>query len=171
MEVRGRDQVAGLPRTISITSSEVTDALAEPLGIIANTVKAVLEKTPPELASDIIDRGMLMAGGGAMLRNLDAFLTEHTGVPCHVAENPMLCTAWGRGVGWSTCPFSVELSRAPDIALRIPSCNASPSHTETCTVAAAHVCLFRLAGSRGPLRHEVGHGSCAIMCARGQRND
>jgi rod shape-determining protein MreB len=105
MEVRGRDQVAGLPRTISITSSEVTDALAEPLGIIANTVKAVLEKTPPELASDIIDRGMLMAGGGALLRNLDAFLTEHTGVPCHVAENSMLCTALGAGRGLEHLPL------------------------------------------------------------------
>jgi len=99
MEVRGRGQVAGLPRVITVTSSEVTDAIAEPLAAIANTVKAVLEKTPPELASDIIDRGMVMAGGGALLRNMDRFLTRETGVPCHVAENALSCTAIGAGRG------------------------------------------------------------------------
>jgi len=97
MEVRGRDQVQGLPRTITVTSEEVTDALAEPLAAVATTVKAVLEKTPPELASDIIDRGMVMSGGGAQLRNLDRFLAAETGIPCQVAENPMLCTALGAG--------------------------------------------------------------------------
>jgi len=105
MEVRGRDQVAGLPRTITITSSEATDAMAEPLTSIAGTVKAVLEKTPPELAADIIDRGMVMAGGGALLRNLDRFLTGETGVPCHVAENAMLCTALGAGRGLEHLPL------------------------------------------------------------------
>lgn len=99
IEVRGRDQVAGLPRTIGVTSSEVTDAMSEHLASIATMVKSVLEETPPELASDIIDRGMVMAGGGALLRNLDRYLTEQTGVPCHVAENPMLCTALGAGMG------------------------------------------------------------------------
>lgn len=97
MEVRGRDQVQGLPRTITVTSEEVTDALAEPLASVAGTVKAVLEKTPPELASDIIDRGMVMSGGGALLRNMDRFLSAETGIPCQVAENPMLCTALGAG--------------------------------------------------------------------------
>jgi rod shape-determining protein MreB and related proteins len=105
MEVRGRDQVAGLPRIISVTSSEITDAMAEPLSTIASTVKAVLEKTPPELASDIIDRGMVMAGGGALLRNMDRFLTKETGVPCHVAENPMLCTSLGAGRGLEHLPL------------------------------------------------------------------
>ena len=105
MEVRGRDQVAGLPRIISVTSSEITDALAEPLASISNTVKAVLEKTPPELASDIIDRGMIMAGGGALLRNMDRFLTEETGIPCHVAENAMLCTALGAGRSLQLLPL------------------------------------------------------------------
>ena len=95
MEVRGRDQVAGLPRTISVNSAEITDALAEPLESIASTVRATLEKTPPELVSDIIDRGMVMTGGGALLRNTDRFLTEKIGIPCHIAENPMLCTALG----------------------------------------------------------------------------
>ncbi len=97
MEVRGRDQVQGLPRTITVTSAEVTDALAEPLASVAATVKAVLEKTPPELASDIIDRGMVMSGGGAQLRNMDRFLSSETGIPCQVAENPILCTALGAG--------------------------------------------------------------------------
>jgi rod shape-determining protein MreB len=105
LEVRGRDQVAGLPRTITVTSSEITDAMAEPLAAIAGTVKAVLEKTPPELASDIIDRGIVMAGGGALLRNLDRFLTQETGVPCHVAENAMLCTALGAGRGLEHLPL------------------------------------------------------------------
>jgi len=97
MEVRGRDQLTGLPKTISITSSEVTEALVEPLSTIAATVKAVLEKTPPELASDIIDRGIVMTGGGSLLRNVDRFLTGETGVPCHVADDPLACVAVGCG--------------------------------------------------------------------------
>jgi len=105
IEVRGRDQVAGLPRTIILSSDEVTDALAEPLAAVSTTVKAVLEKTPPELASDIIDRGMLMAGGGALLRNLDRFLTDQTGIPCHAAENPMHCTALGAGKALQYLPL------------------------------------------------------------------
>ena len=105
MEVRGRDQVAGLPRTITLNSSETTEALAEPLGIVAETVKSVLEQTPPELASDIIDRGMVMTGGGALLRNLDRYLTVQTGIPAHVAENPMLCTALGAARGLERLPM------------------------------------------------------------------
>lgn len=97
MEVRGRDQVAGLPRTITITSSEITEAIAEPLAAIVGAVRSVLEKTPPELASDIIDRGMVMTGGGSLLRNIDRFLTKQTGVPCHVAENPIACVCLGAG--------------------------------------------------------------------------
>ena len=97
MEVKGRDQVAGLPRTINITSDEVTEALAEPLSSVVGVVKGVLEQTPPELASDIIDRGMVLTGGGALLRNVDRMLTQETGVPCYVAENPMACVALGAG--------------------------------------------------------------------------
>jgi rod shape-determining protein MreB len=97
MEVRGRDQVQGLPKTIRITSGEVTEAIAEPLSAIAATVRTVLEKTPPELSSDIIDRGMVMSGGGALLRNIDRYLTRQTGVPCHVADNPVACVALGAG--------------------------------------------------------------------------
>jgi rod shape-determining protein MreB len=97
MEVQGRDQVAGLPRTITITSEEVTEALTEPLGAIIGVVKAVLEKTPPELASDIIDRGMVLVGGTAMLRKLDEMITRETGVPAYVADAPIACVAIGAG--------------------------------------------------------------------------
>jgi rod shape-determining protein MreB len=97
LEVRGRDQVTGLPRTIRVTSNEITEAIAEPLMAISGVVRSVLEKTPPELASDIIDRGMVLVGGGALLRNMDRYLTKETGVPCYVAENPMACVAIGAG--------------------------------------------------------------------------
>jgi len=97
MEIKGRDQVAGLPRTIKVTSDEVTEAMAEPLASVVGVIKGVLEKTPPELASDIIDRGMVVVGGGALLRSIDRLLTRETGVPCYVAENPMACVALGAG--------------------------------------------------------------------------
>ncbi|MFQ5855401.1 MAG: rod shape-determining protein [Anaerolineae bacterium] len=97
VEVRGRDQVAGMPKTIEISSSEVTEAIVEPLQAIVGVAKEVLEQTPPELVSDVIDRGMVMTGGGALLRNMDRLLTQETGVPCYVAENPMACTALGAG--------------------------------------------------------------------------
>ncbi len=97
MEVKGRDQVSGLPKTIWITSGEVTEAITEPLATIVGVVKSVLEKTPPELASDVIDRGIVMTGGGALLRNFDRLLTRETGVPCYVADNPIACVALGAG--------------------------------------------------------------------------
>lgn len=97
LEVRGRDQVAGLPRTITVTSDEATDAINEPLMAIVGAVRQTLEKTPPELAADIIDRGMVLTGGGAQLRNMDKLLTRETGVPCFVAENPIACVAIGAG--------------------------------------------------------------------------
>ncbi len=97
IEVRGRDQVAGLPRTIRVTSEEVTEALTEPLASVVGVVKSVLEQTPPELASDIIDRGMVLTGGGALLRNVDQLLAQQTNVPCYVADNPLACVALGAG--------------------------------------------------------------------------
>lgn len=97
MEVQGRDQVAGLPRTITITSEEVTEALTEPLAAVIGVVKGVLEKTPPELSSDIIDRGMVMVGGTAMLRKIDELLTRETGVPAYVADAPIACVSLGAG--------------------------------------------------------------------------
>jgi len=97
MEVRGRDQVSGLPKTIHITSGEVTEAIVEPINAIVASVKSVLEKTPPELASDVIDRGIVMTGGGSLLRGFDRLLTKQTGVPCFVADNPIACVALGAG--------------------------------------------------------------------------
>jgi rod shape-determining protein MreB len=97
MQVQGRDQVSGLPRTIEVTSTEITEALSEPLMQVAACVRAVLEKTPPELASDIIDRGMAMTGGTALLRKLDEFLSREVGIPAYVADVPMACVALGTG--------------------------------------------------------------------------
>ncbi len=97
LEVKGRDQIAGLPRTIKLATQEVTEALSEPLSVIVGMVKSVLEKTPPELSSDIIDRGMILTGGGALLRGIDKLLTHETGVPCYVADNPLACVALGAG--------------------------------------------------------------------------
>lgn len=98
IQVRGRDQVAGLPRTIEIDSTEITEAIQEPLEAIINAVRAVLAETPPELSSDIIDKGMVMTGGGSMLRRINELLTELTGVPCYVADQPAHCVAIGTGL-------------------------------------------------------------------------
>jgi rod shape-determining protein MreB len=98
MEVRGRDQVAGLPRTIEVRTNEVVEAISEPLEQIVGAVRHVLERTPPELASDIIDRGMVMTGGGALLRHIDELMTQVTGIPCFVADNPLACVAIGTGM-------------------------------------------------------------------------
>ncbi|MFQ6099990.1 MAG: rod shape-determining protein [Anaerolineae bacterium] len=97
MEVQGRDQVAGLPRTITISSEEVTEALSEPLSAVVSAIKSVLEKTPPELSSDIIDRGMVLVGGGALLRKVDELIARETGVPAYVADAPIACVALGAG--------------------------------------------------------------------------
>jgi rod shape-determining protein MreB and related proteins len=97
MDVRGRDQIAGLPRTITINSDEVTDAISDALHALVVNVKNVLEQTPPELASDVIDKGIVMTGGGAQLRHLDKLIARETGVPVHVADDPMSCVAIGAG--------------------------------------------------------------------------
>jgi rod shape-determining protein MreB len=97
MEVRGRDVVAGLPRIVTLSSGEVTEAIVEPLSTIVSAIKGVLEKTPPELAADIIDRGVVMTGGGSLLRNMDRFLTQEIGVPCDVADEAIACVALGCG--------------------------------------------------------------------------
>ncbi|MCA9894238.1 MAG: rod shape-determining protein [Anaerolineae bacterium] len=97
MELQGRDNVSGLPRTVMITTGEVVEALSESLAQIANVVKNVLGNTPPELASDIIDRGIMLTGGGALLRGIDEYLTRQTGVPVYRADDPMICVAAGAG--------------------------------------------------------------------------
>jgi len=98
VEVRGRDLITGMPRTITITCHEVTQAIQEPLATIVQAVRSVLERTPPELAADVIDRGIVITGGGALLRNIDRLLTQETGIPCHIAEAPAQCVAIGAGV-------------------------------------------------------------------------
>ena len=98
MAVRGRDQVTGLPRTIDLSSNEITQALQDSLASVVQTVRSVLERTPPELAADVIDRGLVLTGGGALLRHLDVLLTQETGIACHLADNPIECTAIGAGV-------------------------------------------------------------------------
>lgn len=98
MEVRGRDAFSGLPRTIEITSEEVTLAISDIVNKIVSAAKGVLEQIPPELASDIIDKGIVMSGGTSLLRNLDKHLTDSLGVPVALAENPLLCVALGTGL-------------------------------------------------------------------------
>ncbi len=98
MEVRGRDAVSGLPRMIQLNSVELTEAITPILHQIIVAVKSVLEDTPPELAADIIDKGIVMAGGTSLLKNFDKLMTQMTGVVCHVAEDPLLCVVRGTGV-------------------------------------------------------------------------
>ncbi len=98
LEVRGRDSISGLPRSVELTEEVVNEAIYPVLMNIIQAVKKVLEQTPPELASDIIDKGVVMAGGTSLLHNFDKLMTKVTGVPCHVAEDPLLCVVRGTGV-------------------------------------------------------------------------
>ncbi len=97
MDVKGRDLVAGLPKTITITSQEIREAMADPLATIVDAVRTTLERCPPELAADLVDRGIVLAGGGALLRGLDKLLREETGLPVHIAEDPLSAVAEGTG--------------------------------------------------------------------------
>lgn len=97
-EVRGRDLMGGLPKTIRISTNEVTEAIRDELEEVINAAKKVLQETPPELAADIMDKGMVLSGGGALLRNLDKMITKNTGVPCYVADEALLCVAKGTGI-------------------------------------------------------------------------
>ncbi|MEA2092374.1 MAG: rod shape-determining protein [Patescibacteria group bacterium] len=98
MEARGRGLASGLPKTIQISSNEICEAIKEPLEEIVKVVKQVLRETPPELSADIMDKGMVLTGGGALLRNIDVYITEKTGVPSFIAEDALLCVARGAGV-------------------------------------------------------------------------
>lgn len=98
LDVRGRDHVQGLPRTVTVTSDEVTEAIIEPLGQIVRGVRMVLESTPPELSADIIDKGIVMSGGTSLLRNLDQLLAQEIGIAVHVADQPLMCVALGCGI-------------------------------------------------------------------------
>ncbi len=98
LAVRGRDSISGLPRQIEVASNEVTEAMQTPLSQMVKAIKSVLEEVPPELASDIIDKGIVLSGGTSLLRNLDRLLTEETGVACSVVEEPMLAVVKGLGI-------------------------------------------------------------------------
>jgi rod shape-determining protein MreB len=97
-DVRGRDQITGLPKNIIVTSQEITQALLDPLAAILGAIRSVLERTPPELCSDVVDRGIVLTGGGALLRNMDRLIVQEIGIPCSAAENPMECVAVGAGI-------------------------------------------------------------------------
>lgn len=105
IEIQGQDQVSGLPRPVSLTTGEVVEALSSPLGDIVETARRVLEKTPPELVSDIIDRGVAITGGGALLRGVDKLLTKELGVPAYRVDNPVTCTAEGAVRGMDMYPL------------------------------------------------------------------
>jgi rod shape-determining protein MreB and related proteins len=110
MEVKGRDMVAGLPKTITITSQEVREAMLEPLNTIIDAVRTTLERCPPELSADLVDRGIMLAGGGALLRGLDKLLQEETALPVHVAEDPLSAVAEGTGRVLSELEFLRKVS-------------------------------------------------------------
>ncbi len=97
MTIKGRDMIAGVPRNIDVTSDEIREALNEPVTSIIETVRVALERTPPELAADIVDKGIVLAGGGALLKNLDVLLREETRLPVMIAENPLSCVVMGTG--------------------------------------------------------------------------
>lgn len=105
IEVKGRDLVAGLPKTLTITSQEVREALLEPINTIIDSVRVALERCPPELSADLVDRGLILAGGGALLRGIDKLLAEETGLPVHVAEDPLSAVAEGAGKALNELKF------------------------------------------------------------------
>ena len=96
-EIRGRDLSTGLPKNINVTSTMIQEAMEESINEIVDIIKTTLEKTPPELASDIMEKGIMLAGGGALLRNLDALINHETHMPVHIAEQPLDCVALGAG--------------------------------------------------------------------------
>jgi rod shape-determining protein MreB len=98
MEVKGRDSVAGLPKTIHITSQEIREALSDTTSAVVDAVRNALERCPPELSADLVDRGFVMAGGGSLIRNIDRLLSEKTGLPVTIADDPLSAVANGTGV-------------------------------------------------------------------------
>lgn len=113
MEIKGRDLVAGVPKTMKVTSSQIREAMAEPIGSIIDATRQALEQTPPELASDILDRGIIMTGGGALIRGLDKRLRQETNLPVIVADDPLTCVARGTGKCLENLPlYSKVLSKS-----------------------------------------------------------
>ena len=97
MNIKGRDMITGLPKTVEINDSQVREALKEPVYAIIDSIKTTLEKTPPELAADIMEKGIMLAGGGALLKGLDVLITHETNMPVHIAESPLDCVVLGAG--------------------------------------------------------------------------
>jgi rod shape-determining protein MreB len=112
LEVKGRDLVAGLPKTLVITSQEVREALLDPVSTIVESVRITLERCPPELSADLVERGIVLAGGGALLRGLDRLIREETGLPVHVAEDPLSAVAEGTGKVLQELEFLTKLTSA-----------------------------------------------------------
>ena len=113
MEVKGRDLVAGLPHTLTISSEEIREALSEPISSIVDTIRIALERTPPELSADLVDRGITLAGGGALLKGLDKLLNEETKLPLHIADDPLTAVALGTGKVLSEIHFLKRVSITP----------------------------------------------------------
>ncbi len=113
MEVRGRDQVAGLPKMITVNSEEIREAITEPVSQIIEAVRITLERTPPELSADLIEKGLILAGGGSLLRGLDKLVSEETGLPVHVADDPLTAVVLGTGKVLSELNYLKRLSVAP----------------------------------------------------------
>src|SRR5438876_7444280 len=128
VEVKGRDLVAGLPKTLKITSQEVREALLEPISTIVESVRITLERCPPELSADLVDRGLVLAGGGALLRGLDKLLSRETDLPVHVAEDPLSAVAEGTGKCLSELKFLRQVaSTQPSSITRAPLANFEKS--------------------------------------------
>ena len=115
MEVRGRDLVAGLPKMITVTSEEIREALAEPIAQIIEAVRITLERTPPELSADLIEKGLILAGGGSLLRGLDKLIAEETGLPVHLADDPLTAVALGTGKVLSELKYLKRLTVASSL--------------------------------------------------------
>ena len=113
MEVKGRDLVAGLPKTLTLTTEEVREALHEPISTIVEAIRFTLERSPPELSADLVDRGLVLAGGGALLRGIDKLIAEQTGLPVHVADDPLSAVAEGTGMVLHELKFLRKVASTP----------------------------------------------------------